>query len=182
MALSSKMGSWCMTGRCRIPNPLLRCSGRKSNAHLLFLCASKMTTVKCTISSSCCPIWSSGCNPSALCRRSIQVSGIPINSKCSFLRQRFRCAHCDNLFLSSISFSNIAVKVNAKLFDKWTKARAWNIKVESTPNGGIPWLNEVPTLVLGFCLTTGALSHEVVLVMNVCPYNIFLANSWGEGF
>lgn len=163
-------------------HPLLRWSGGKSNAHLLFLCASEMTTVKCTTLSSCCRIFGSECSPSALCRQSIRVSELLINSKCSFLRQTFRCAHCDHLFSSSISCSNIAVKVNAKLFDKRSKARAWNIKVERTPNGGIPWLNEVPTLVLGFCLTTGALPHEVELVMNACAYNIFLSDSWGEGF
>jgi hypothetical protein len=69
------------------------------------------------------------------------------------------------VFLTNIchSCSNIAIKVNTKLFSKITKARAWNIKVGNV-EGGIPWLNEVPTMVMGLSLTRagGAVSKTVV--------------------
>lgn len=50
------------------------------------------------------------------------------------------------------SCSNIAIKVNTKLFSKVTKARAWDIELGDI-QGGTPWLDQAPTLVMGLSLT-----------------------------
>lgn len=51
------------------------------------------------------------------------------------------------------SCSNIAIKVNTKLFTKMTNARAWDVKLG---NVGIPWLTQAPTMVIGLTLTRAA--------------------------
>jgi len=53
--------------------------------------------------------------------------------------------------------SNIALKINTKLSNISNNARAWetSYKVAGSEMKGIPWLSEVPTLVLGFSISHG---------------------------
>lgn len=50
-------------------------------------------------------------------------------------------------FADAQTRSNIALKVNAKLFSHLNHAHAWDT--------AIPWINEVPTLVIGFSMSAG---------------------------
>jgi hypothetical protein len=61
------------------------------------------------------------------------------------------------------SCSNIATKVNTKLFSKLTKARAWDIKLGDI-QGGIPWINQAPTMVMGLSLTRAGGSDSKTVV------------------
>jgi hypothetical protein len=61
------------------------------------------------------------------------------------------------------SCSNIAIKVNTKLFSNVTKARAWDIRLGNV-EGGIPWLNEAPTMVMGLSLTRAGGSESKTVV------------------
>jgi hypothetical protein len=61
------------------------------------------------------------------------------------------------------SCSNIAIKVNTKLFSKGIAARAWDIQVNQI-EGGIPWLEQVPTLVI----TAGGADSKTIVTGSVC--------------
>jgi hypothetical protein len=73
------------------------------------------------------------------------------------------------------SCSNIAIKVNTKLFSKGIAARAWDIQVNQI-EGGIPWLEQVPTLVMGLTLTRGKPNSYIInLHFFLIHFSIFTA-------
>mmetsp|Transcript_15832 Transcript_15832/g.24306 ORF Transcript_15832/g.24306 Transcript_15832/m.24306 type:complete len:1247 (-) Transcript_15832:149-3889(-) len=62
--------------------------------------------------------------------------------------------------------SNIALKINTKLFSKTNAARAWDVEVGSVDN---TWLKEVPTMVVGLSLArAGGIDQNTVIAASVC--------------
>jgi hypothetical protein len=63
------------------------------------------------------------------------------------------------------SCSNVALKVNTKLFSRTNDARAWTTfdTLHREPVEGIPWVSEVPTLVVGI-----SMSHGTFIVYYFC--------------
>lgn len=62
-----------------------------------------------------------------------------------------------------LSCSNIALKCNTKLYNVCNKAHAW--QVSSNQGVGVPWVCEVPTLVIGISLSHG----EAPLELSISP-------------
>jgi enamine deaminase RidA (YjgF/YER057c/UK114 family) len=56
------------------------------------------------------------------------------------------------------SLSNLAIKINAKLASSvFGQTRAWttSFDVDGRPYSGLPWVSEVPTLVIGLTTSSG---------------------------
>lgn len=68
------------------------------------------------------------------------------------------------------SCSSIATKVNTKLFSKLTKARTWDIKLGDV-QGGIPWIDQAPTMVMGLSLTKAGGSDAKTVVVGSVSLN-----------
>jgi len=62
--------------------------------------------------------------------------------------------------------SNIALKVNAKLSNSCNRAFAWGTSHmgQTGPNGGIPWVGEVPTLVMGISVSNGVGQETISII------------------
>mmetsp|Transcript_2889 Transcript_2889/g.6223 ORF Transcript_2889/g.6223 Transcript_2889/m.6223 type:complete len:791 (-) Transcript_2889:680-3052(-) len=64
-------------------------------------------------------------------------------------------------------FSNLAIKVNAKLASSLNEARAWNtgyLGQGEVFEEGIPWVAEVPTLVIGVTTSSGVGQNAITMV------------------
>jgi len=54
------------------------------------------------------------------------------------------------------SLSNLAIKINAKLASSvFDITRAWTTSFDDRPDSGLPWVYEVPTLVIGITTSSG---------------------------
>jgi len=82
------------------------------------------------------------------------VHGVPSSCAVStkFSKQRNPDQYC----------SNIALKVNAKLANSANQGRAWD--TASCGHDHIPWMSEVPTLVMGISLSSGLGSDSTSIV------------------
>lgn len=59
------------------------------------------------------------------------------------------------MWILLISFSNISLKLNAKLSNSINNARAWQIG-DYRGRSGMPWISEANTLIMGIAMARGA--------------------------
>jgi len=59
--------------------------------------------------------------------------------------------------------SNIALKCNSKLMNKWNNARAWNTLTNQS--AGIPWIRDEPTMVIGIDASHGLGQDSISIIV-----------------
>ncbi len=69
--------------------------------------------------------------------------------------------------------SNIATKINAKLSTIYDKAESWTSESEGGygGKGGLPWIGELPTLVIGVGMVHGKFVYPVFFLLDLLLYH-----------
>ena len=67
----------------------------------------------------------------------------------SYLSCFVKTLFLQTLLFSLCSFSNVALKINTKLFSRTSEACAWNV------SKGLEWVKEQHTMVMGYSMSHG---------------------------